>query len=475
MNKETIRLKNNRYSTAVLLFAALILSSLLFGNARAASFAQDSLRKTVYGTEKSSPNKAAKKVVNKKTDDQIVKRQRSLPVSKSEAKKTRVVKKNSNGSSKAAPLDVTFITQQPDLEIWLDDENIGSTNNNAELTTKLVPSVYRVTVKKDNRTVFPLKEIAVSDKQTEFRLFTELQSNAAKPESEPEPKRPVIEEETKPAEVPAGETSDRIREILENYADPAKTDTVSEKDWELVFQSVQLGQLQGYTAVQIEAQRWFASGQIELARGNYQNAYTAFRKSIEFMPKSALPFYGLGNAYVAANQPSEALQAYQQALRLEPKMAMAYKGVGDAQRLLKNRKEALVAYRNAVQLGYIVPETRLRLATMLLETNRAKEGFGQLEELAATAPSAEVYAALGDAYLLLKKNLSAVESYRKAIEYKPDFADAYFKLGNIYFDEREYSKAKESLEKALELDPKGKIIDLSEARKKVRLAAVKIK
>ena len=39
---------------------------------------------------------------------------------------------------------------------------------------------------------------------------------------------------------------------------PATTDSVTTEDWQIVFQAAQLGQLQGYTAVQIEAQRWFA-------------------------------------------------------------------------------------------------------------------------------------------------------------------------------------------------------------------------
>ncbi|HXH70095.1 MAG TPA: tetratricopeptide repeat protein, partial [Pyrinomonadaceae bacterium] len=237
----------------------------------------------------------------------------------------------------------------------------------------------------------------------------------------------------------------------------------------------QLGHLQDFTMVQIEAQRWFASGQIELANQNYNYASASFKKAIEFMPKSALPFYGLGNTYLADNQPAEALKELQQAIRLEPKMAMAYKKIGDAQRLLKNKKEALAAYKNAIQLGYAVPETRYWLGVMLLENERTKEGVGQLEELAESAPTAEIYVALGDAYQQLKKNVSAVEFYRKAVESKPELAVAYFKLGSIYLSEREYPKAKGSFEKAVELDPNGKTFNLSDAKKKIREATSKIK
>jgi len=329
-------------------------------------------------------------------------------------------------------------------------------------------------VKKGNQVVFPPKTINVSVEQTNFKLFNETVVKKT-PESGgtviiiPEQKKNSADESTDK------ESSAKVREILENYADPSKIDLVSREDWEFVSKSAQLGHLQDFTVVQIEAQRWFASGQIELANQNYNYAFAAFKKAVEFMPKSALRFYGLGNTYLADNRPAEALKALQQAIQLEPKMAMAYKKTGDAQRLLKNKKEAIVAYKNAIQLGYTTPETRYWLGVMLLENERTKEGLQQLEQLAESAPTAEIYVAIGDAYGQLKQNVSAVESYRKAIESKSELAVAYFKLGNIYLNEREYPKAKEALEKALELDPDGKTFNRTDAKKKAREATSKIK
>lgn len=472
MYKEIANLKVCRKSAYFFLAAALFsLFTVFCANLRTAYPMQDDLRKTVYGSKQRKPQPKSQPI-KQINNPNIRKSKLVIPENPDAPKKATFVKKVLPIRSRRALVNVTFTAQQPNLEIWLNDKNVGLTDKDAKFSKKLAPNIYRVAVKKDNQIAFPVKTINVTAEQTEFKLFTET---VVRKTPEVKPAAPVEEERKRSDEEIAEETAAKIKEILENYADPSKTDTVSTEDWKLVLQAVQLGQLQGFTAVQIEAQRWFASGEIELAKQDYTSAFTAFTKAVEFMPKSALPFYGLGKAYIGDNQPVQALKAFQRAAQLEPKMAMLYKGIGDAQRLLKNKKEAILAYRNAIQLGYTTPETRRLLGVMLLDTERNKEALEQLEELAESAPTAELYVAIGDGYQKLKREFSAIEFYRKSIEIDPNLAVAYFKLGDSLLNQREYSKAKEVLEKALELDPNGKTFNRQEARKKVREAASKIK
>jgi len=484
MNKNLIILKIDQKSIQIFMTAAFFLLFAVFSiNLRAAHFMQDDLRNTVYGPKKpkSQPAKSPP-VQNPKTKKTSAPRfaPKTTPSRRATAPRTTVplrrataVKKTWTNSPVRSLVTVTFTAQQPNAEIWLNDRNVGLTDKNSVFSKRLSPNAYRVMVKKSNQVVFPPKTINVSAEQTNFKLFNEPAVKRV-----PESGTVIIVPEQKSAphdESTDKEASAKVREILENYADPSKTDLVGRGDWEFVSKSAQLGHLQDFTAVQIEAQRWFASGQIELANQNYNYAFAAFKKAVEFMPKSALPFYGLGSTYLADNRPAEALKALQQAIGLEPKMAKAYKKIGDAQKLLKNKKEAIIAYKNAIQLGYTTPETRYQLGVTLLENERTKEGLKQLEQLAESAPTAEIYVAIGDAYGQLKQNVSAVESYRKAIESKPDLAVTYFKLGTIYLNAREYPKAKEVIEKALELDPDGKTFNRLDAKKKIREATSKIK
>lgn len=432
-------------------FRALLFLS-LFGALSVIIHAQDDLRNTVYGGG-SKPSKTKKTAsTTPKTAPIPKKRKPRLP-------------------AKTNLLPVVFTTQEARAEIWLNNRNIGVTDGAAQLRRSLAPGLYQVMVKKGGQILNPVQSISVTPEQTDFLLVREApkQNRQTTPVVKTENPKPKSEQEI------ALEISQKVRETLENYADPTKTHSVTTADWELVLQAAQLGQLQNYTAVQIEAQRWFASGQIELARGNYPNAFKAFNQAVEYMPNSALPFYGLGITYLANKQHADALKAFQKALQADPKNAMAHRGFADAMRLTGKEKEAINSYKYAIQFGYRTPETRYYLATMLSKTGKHLDAIKELDEVAKEAPNADVYIALGTAYQALKRDVSALEAYQKATELDPNSAIAFDNLGDVYYKQREYVKAKEAFEKAVALDPEGKSLNLKQTQNKIREATSKIK
>lgn len=415
----------------------------------AAPLVQDDLRNTVYGNK---PSKSKKTGATPKPTIAA-------------KKKKRVV------GSKTTLVPVIFTTQEARAEVWLNNRNIGLTDGGAQLRRNLAPGIYQVMIKRGNQVLLPAQSISVTPEQTDFNLFREV---AKAPKTQPvtqktETPKPKTEQQI------AMEMSERVKQTLEDYTNPQKTDTVTTADWEFVLQAAQLGQLQDYTAVQIEAQRWFASGQIELAKGNYPNAFTAFNKALEYMPNSGLPFYGLGNAYLANKQPAEALKAFQRSLQLTPNQGMVYRRLGDALRLTEKEKEAINAYKNAIQFGYRTPETRYYLATVIAKTGKHKEAIDELLEVAKETQTADVYIALGNSYQALKRDVSALEAYRKATELDPNSAIAFDNLGDVLYKQREYAQAKEAFEKAVSLDPDGKSLNLPETQKKLREASSRIK
>ncbi len=443
-------LKNKKLCVALSLIASCAGSTVVF--------AQNSLQNAVYG--KAQPKPSKKKTIVKTAPPQ-------------ESRVVRSDKPKAVVRSRKSDLElVTFITQEPLSEIWLNDRILGQTNGDRKLTRKLVIGDYRVMVKKNNRIVFPVQKITISDSNKTFNLFPQVAVKSNSGEV-------IAVKSSDPAKTTdmqkVVEVSGEVKRILTDYNNPETTDTITTGDWELVLKAAQLGQFQDYTAVQIEAQRWYASGQIELAKENYPNAFTAFTKSEEFMPQSGLPFYGLGTAYLANKQTLEAVKAFQRALQLSPKLAMAYRKLGDAQRILGHQKEAASAYTLAIENGYKTPETRFWLGTTQLQLKKTEEGIKQLEEVAKDWQKPEVYVSIGDGYLQLKRGVSAIAAYQKAIELDPANAVAHYKLGTIYFDQREYQVAKESFQKAADLDPDGKTTNKNEVQKKLREAASKIK
>jgi tetratricopeptide (TPR) repeat protein len=462
MNKQSARnfvdrcLKDLNYPARLLAlaFACALLPS--------AASAQDSLR-DFLNTKSERPAKTAPST--KKTS------------SSKSSYSSRTPSKNSSRASKKAVekpkrhlITVTFITSEPNAEIWLNDKKTGHSDENSRFEKQLAAGEYRIMAKSRNRVIYPMTKISVTSEQNVFNLFDEKP-----PVKETVAKQPAEEEKPKTEAELAMEISAEVKRILVDYADPQKTDTISTSDWELVYRAAQLGQLQGYSAVDVEAQRWFASGQLELAKENFTNAFTAFNKAMEFMPNSGLLYYALGNTYLANQQPSDALKAYQKSLQLSPKMGMAYKKLGDAYRILGKEKDAIAAYKNAIQFGYDNVETHYGLALAMLQSKQTEAAITELLEVVKEKPTAEVFLALGDAYQKIKRDVSAIEHYQKAIQAAPNSAIAYFKLGDVYFSQREYVKAKETYEKAVALDPEGKVLNKAEAQKKVREAAEKIK
>lgn len=451
-------IKARRKFVLVSIAAALLLFT---GGFSGDVFGQDSLRESVYGKSKNhvaSPGKSG----STKNPPKPVKKKSNLRV-----------RTFTNSSKKAEPkniLTVTFIGQEPMIEVWIDNKNVGVTDGNAEFSKKLAPGEYLLMAKNNKQVFLTTKKITITPEETSFKLFVEKQPE---PEPKPEPVEEPKTEEKSQVEI-ALEISNEIKRILEDYASAEKTDSITTDDWQVVFQAAQLGQLQGYTAVQIEAQRWFASGQIELAKNEFANALTAFNKAQEFMPSSALPFYAMGNTYFANKQFSEALKCYQKALQADSKLAMAYKKLGDTQRLLGKEKDAISAYKNALQFGYQTPETRYWLGTLLLEDKQIEEALEELKKAALEMPRAEVFINIGVGYEKLKRDVSAIENYRKAIEVNKNSALAYYKLANVYFGLRELDKAKLAYEKAIELDPNGKLVDRKDAQKKLREVSSKL-
>lgn len=422
--------------------------------------AQDSLRQFLN----TKPEKAVKPPTTKKTSDS---KPRYTRTTRNSSKSTGKIVKITRG-----PVTVTFITAEPFAEVWLNEKKSGQSNEDSRLEKKLPMGEYRVMVRNKVRVIYPLTKISISPDQTTFKLI-EVKGDPPPPPPDKNGTTKVLNDDDRIKL--AKDIGVEIKRILSDYADPQRTDSISTSDWELVYRAAQVGQLQGYSAVEIEAQRWFASGQLELAKENYTNAFTAFNKANEYMPNSGLLYYAIGNTYIANKQASDALKSYQRSLQLTPKMGMVYKKLGDAYRILEKEKEAIAAYKNAVLFGYDNVETRLGLALTLLQTKQTDDAITQLLEVEKQKKSAEVYLALGEAYEKTKRDVSAIEYYLKAVQAAPTSPTAYFKLGDVYYSQREYIKAKQAFEKATELDPEGKVLSKVEAQKKLREAASKIK
>jgi len=360
-------------------------------------------------------------------------------------------KSRKSRGAKPSGLRVTFVTDAPGTQVFINGNLLGMAGSDATLTKYLNRGYYVATTKQNGQVSQP-RTIQVIPGSTSFNLS-----------SNPNAAPPVRSVSTASAE-----------EIVKRYLDPKQTDSVTTAEWQRLLNVSREGLAREPDNVQFKAQQLFAEGQLAFMRKDYTTARTAFNASALAQPDSALAFYGLGNAYLATNQPSEAVRAYQRALELNPEMAIAHKGMGDALTKMGKNKDALQSYERAREQGYSSTSTSLNTARNLMERKKWAEALRELEALSKSTPSADVFINMGECYEELKKPLSAAQAYRKATEIAPQSPLAHYKYGEIMYELREYAAAAEALERALTLDASGTTFKREKAREMADNAAEKV-
>jgi eukaryotic-like serine/threonine-protein kinase len=162
---------------------------------------------------------------------------------------------------------------------------------------------------------------------------------------------------------------------------------------------------------------------------NVDHAVAAFQKALALDPKYALADTGLGQAYwwkyaetnyTDATWVEPARQACERALQLDPKLAPAHICLGK------------------VDNG----------------TGKYEQAVSEFQEvLRAEATSDEAYRGLADAYQRLGRLPEAEQTFRRAIELRPQYWAGYSWLGDFYFRRARYGEAAQMFAHVVELAP----------------------
>jgi len=167
----------------------------------------------------------------------------------------------------------------------------------------------------------------------------------------------------------------------------------------------------------------------------YEEAETAFRKTIEFEPKNAIYHYSLGLSLVKMGRHDEAAVAYRKTIELNPKAAHFWDVLGNLlTEYLARYEEAEVAYRKAIEIDPEFAPHWSRLGTLLAEYlarfNEAEAAYRKSIEL-----DPKLAIAWNNLACLRQNHLARYEeaeaAYRKAIELDPKFASAWNNLGYL--------------------------------------------
>ena len=153
--------------------------------------------------------------------------------------------------------------------------------------------------------------------------------------------------------------------------------------------------------------------------GDYKNAETLYRKTLEKNPDCVMAHNNLGKLLRESGRVQEAIGQYLQALRLQPDAKVHY-NLGVALDYAGRPRDAVLEYKEALVLNPRYPEAHINLA-------RALAGMGEFPE--------------------------AIAHDREALRLTPDSAEAHNNLGNIFYGQGRVGEAMEEFQSALRIDP----------------------
>lgn len=220
-------------------------------------------------------------------------------------------------------------------------------------------------------------------------------------------------------------------------------------------------------AIQLAPRRseaYYSLGSIHEQRGEYQSALTLYQGAVKRTENTSVlarTWNGIGNSYLALNQPDEAVKAYHQAGELDPQLAAPWLSLGDIYRSQNQPALAIDCYEQAFELAPADPRPIYGLG--LIHAGQAKPELAAtyfeqaLEryqaEAAALQIQAEAWTQLGHSRQALGWNEAAIDAYRQAIELAPETVAAWANLGDIYAAQANHAEAVTAYRQAVELDP----------------------
>jgi serine/threonine protein kinase len=135
------------------------------------------------------------------------------------------------------------------------------------------------------------------------------------------------------------------------------------------------------------AEQGLKEGNTFLQSNKYEQALTAYQRTIELNPAYAPGYTNKGNALFKLKRYYEALAAYEQAMSLNPANAQAYLGKSRVLRELKRYQEALMVLERALQLDPTSVVAYNNMSMLLWSLGRTEDALRALDRAIELAPT----------------------------------------------------------------------------------------
>ena len=202
-------------------------------------------------------------------------------------------------------------------------------------------------------------------------------------------------------------------------------------------------------AIQIDprfADAYCMLGTIEMQKGNLQNAYDMFTKTVDIAPGNLKAQQQLGTIYLAARQPEKAMEKAELVLKADPKNedGLLLKG---ATLLVEKKIDAAISHLETLKKqGMKNPQLFLLASQAYLQKNEPGQAEGVLKDGIGLNPkSIALNLRLARLYAGEKRFDDAVPIFQRIIGLEPDQASHRLALAELYWESGKADRATEVL------------------------------
>jgi tetratricopeptide (TPR) repeat protein len=190
--------------------------------------------------------------------------------------------------------------------------------------------------------------------------------------------------------------------------------------------------------------------------GDYRDAGTLYRATLNRNPDAWLAHNNLGNLMLdAGGSREEAIAHFQAALRASPEFWEAHLSLGNALAGMPGRLgDAIAEFQTAARLAPEADRPHTNLGNALLDAGRTAEAIGQLQIALRLQPaSAEAHNDLGNAWARTGRAADAAAEYEAALRIDPEFAEAHNNLGRALAQSGRLADAVAEFQAAIRIRP----------------------
>jgi tetratricopeptide (TPR) repeat protein len=178
----------------------------------------------------------------------------------------------------------------------------------------------------------------------------------------------------------------------------------------------------------INADTWFASGQLQESQGHIPAAIENYKNALKVNDEHHGALYRLGVLYATSQKYPEAIATWKKYINVTHHSAVGYSNLGFSYELSGAYADAERAYLTGIERDSDSAPCRINYGLMLARHGRIADGVAQMQMVLSEA---EVHFNVGSVHEGQGRRELAREEYQKALQLNPKLTDAKLRLQKL--------------------------------------------